>query len=203
MPSFGQIAGYNGSFVTMVAGGTRGGSSRKQIKETCCNCCRAERLTFLFTVIECRNAGNRPNYQENFDDDFFSILSHLSSNYMDTFIDIVFPKNGSVQDLSRILVNLKYHPIGASWLMNRKEGEYRIKPITITVFDKWADSHPQFPYSLQLANQTLVVTVMLPPHDRTAGIIAQHISRTVDRMCPLNDAIFWSGTGCINPFSIF
>jgi hypothetical protein len=86
--------------------------------------------------------------------------------------------------------------------MNGKGGEYRIKPITITV-DKWADSHPQFPYNLQLANQTLVVTVMLPPHDGAAGIIAQHITRTVDRMCPRNDAIFWSRTGCINPFSIF
>ena len=33
MPSSGQIACYNGSFVTMVAGGTRVGRSRKQIKE--------------------------------------------------------------------------------------------------------------------------------------------------------------------------
>jgi len=70
--------------------------------------------------------------------------------------------------------------------MNRMEGEYRIKPLTVTVFDKWADSHPQFPYSLQLANQTLIVTVMLPPHNRAVGIIAQHLSRTVVTMCPLN-----------------
>jgi hypothetical protein len=70
--------------------------------------------------------------------------------------------------------------------MNGKEGEYWIKPISIT----GADSHPQFPYTLQPANQTLVVTVMLAPHDGAARIIAQHITRTVDRMCPRNNAIF-------------
>ena len=34
MPSSRQIAGYNRSFVTMVASGTGGGTDGKQIKET-------------------------------------------------------------------------------------------------------------------------------------------------------------------------
>ena len=118
---------------------------------------------------------------------------------MDGFFDISFPKNGSIQDLSRIIAGLKYCLFDNVCLMNRNEGEYRISPVTVAAFDKWANSHPQFPYGLQFANQCIVVTIMLPPHDGAAGIIAHQISRTVDRMCPMNDANFWSRTGCIPP----
>lgn len=83
--------------------------------------------------------------------------------------------------------------------MNRTEGEYRIGPVSLKVFDNWAETHPQFPHAIQYSDNTLVINIMLPPHDGAAGIIIQHISRVVDRMCPQNDAEIWCRTGCINP----
>lgn len=74
--------------------------------------------------------------------------------------------------------------------MNRKEGEYRIQPVSVAVFDGWSKTHPQFSHGLQFSYQCVVVTVMLSTHGVASGIIAQYISRTVDRMCPLNDAAF-------------
>ena len=129
--------------------------------------------------------------------------SDLLQTLMDLFVNIAFPRNGSVQELSRVINNIKYSLIGAPRLMNRKEGEYKNQPVSVTVFDGWSNTHPQFPHGLQFSQQCVVVTVMLPPHGGAAGIISQHISRTVDRMCPLNDAAFWCRTGCINPLLNF
>ena len=118
---------------------------------------------------------------------------------MDSFFNISFPKTGSIQDLSRIIAELKYCLFDDVCLMNRNEGEYQISPVTVTAFDKWANSHPQFPYGLQFANQYIVMTIIFPLYDRAAGIITHQISRTVDKMCPMNDTNFWLGTGCIPP----
>src|SRR5436305_275893 len=41
---------------------------------------------------------------------------------------------------------------------------------------------------------------MLPPHDRAAGIISQHIVLTTSMMCPQRDARVWVGTGRSFPF---
>jgi len=102
---------------------------------------------------------------------------------MDNYSDILFPRHGSTHELSRIITGLKH------------EGEYRIQPVPVAVFDRWCQLHPQFPYAVQFSNQHLIISIMLPPHDRAAGIISNQITRTVDRMCPLNDALFVSGTG--------
>ena len=120
---------------------------------------------------------------------------------MDTFVDITFHPAGSENDLSRVIASLKYCLFDNVCLTNRKIGEYRITPVLVTVFDQWADSHPQFPHAFQYSDNTVVITIMLPPHDGAAGIIAHHISRTVDRMCTLNDASHWSRTGRIPPAS--
>ena len=82
--------------------------------------------------------------------------------------------------------------------MDRKPAEYRFYPVPVQVFDSWAQTSPQFPFPVQFYNKTLVVNIMLPPHDRTAGIIEHHIATVVDRMCPLMDAEICTGTGCIN-----
>jgi len=118
---------------------------------------------------------------------------------MDNYSDILFPRHGSTHELSRIIAGLRYCLFHNVCLMNRHEGEYRIQPVPVAVFDRWCQSHPQFPYAVQFSNQHLVISIMLPPLDRAAGIISNQISRTVDRMCPLNDALFVSGTGCIHP----
>jgi hypothetical protein len=118
---------------------------------------------------------------------------------MDVFIDVKFSLGGSVQELSRILNGFKYGLVDISLVMNRDAGEYRIGPVSLKVFDTWAARHPQFPYGIQYDNNLVVVTIVLPPHDRSAAIIVQHITRLVDRMCTGNDANFWSGTGCMYP----
>ena len=116
------------------------------------------------------------------------------------FYDTSFPRFGSTHELSKIIATLGYCLFDNVCLMNRREGEYDIYPVPVAVFDQWCQSHPlQFPHAIQYANQHLVIGLMLPPHDRAAGIISHQISRIVDRMCPLNDAIFVSGTGCIHP----
>ena len=118
---------------------------------------------------------------------------------MDVSKDVKFSPGGSVQELSRLLNSFKYGLVGISLLMNRDAGEYRIQPVSLKVFDTWAACHPQFPHGIQYDNKLVVVTIMLPPHDRSAAIIVQHITRVVDRMCTGNDANFWSGTGCMFP----
>jgi hypothetical protein len=118
---------------------------------------------------------------------------------MNKFVDIVFPGNGSVKDLSRVLSNLRYSLTHILWLTNSDAGEYRLTPVSLTVFDAWAKSHPQYPHSIQFENHTIVVTVMLPPHDGAAGIIAQHIVLNVHIMCQPRDAKIWSRTGRISP----
>ena len=50
-------------------------------------------------------------------------------------------------------------------------------------FDARAESNPQYLHSLQFENETVVVTVRLPPHDGVAGTIAQHIMLNVHGMC--------------------
>jgi hypothetical protein len=114
---------------------------------------------------------------------------------MNKFVDIVFPGNGSVKDLSRLLSNLRYSLTHILWLTNSEAGEYRLTPVPLTVFDAWSKSHPQYPHSIQFENRTIVVTVMLPPHDGAAGIIAQHIVMNVHAMCQPRDAKIWSRTG--------
>ena len=119
----------------------------------------------------------------------------LSSQLMNKFVDIVFPGNGSVKDLSRLLSKLRYSLTHILWLTNSEAGEYRLRPVPLTVFDAWSKSHSEYPHSLQFENQAAVVTVMLPPHGRSARIIAQHIILNVHAMCQPKDARVWSGTG--------
>jgi hypothetical protein len=128
-----------------------------------------------------------------------SLGTRLSSRYMGNYSDILFPRHGSTHELSRIITGLRYCLFDNVCLMNRHQGEYRIQPVPVAVFDRWCQLHPQFPYAVQFSNQCLVISIMLPSHDRAAGIISNEIMRTVDRMCPLNDALFVSGTGCIHP----
>jgi len=76
-------------------------------------------------------------------------------------------------------------------------GEYRISPLPLETFDNWAKSHPEFPHPLQYSQQELVISIILPPHDRTAGVIVRHILKAVDKMCPQDDARVEFGTGRI------
>jgi hypothetical protein len=59
----------------------------------------------------------------------------LSSHLMNNFIDIVFPRNGSVKDLSRLLSKLRYSLTHILWLTNSEAGEYRLAPVPLIVFD--------------------------------------------------------------------
>src|SRR5271163_4679065 len=111
---------------------------------------------------------------------------------MNKFVDIVFPEDGSVKDLSRLLGKLRYSLAHILWLTNSEAGEYRLTPVPLTVFDAWSESYSDYPHSLQFENQTVVVTVTLPPHDGAAGIIVQHIVLNVHGMCQLRDAKVWS-----------
>jgi hypothetical protein len=83
--------------------------------------------------------------------------------------------------------------------MYRQPGEYHIRPVPLEVFDTWAVSNPQFPHGVQYNESLVVVTIILPPHDRSAAIVVQYITRAVDRMCTGDDANFWSGSGCMYP----
>lgn len=118
---------------------------------------------------------------------------------MDNYQDITFPNGGNERQLASILGRIRFCLIIPPWLMSRTEGEYRIAPVDLKTFDTWANKHSQFPHAIQYSRNTLVINVMLPPHDGAAGIIGQHISRVVDRMCPQNDADVWCHTGRINP----
>jgi hypothetical protein len=82
--------------------------------------------------------------------------------------------------------------------MDGKPAEHRFYPVPVQVLYSWAQASPQFPFPVQFHNKRVVVNIMLPPHDRTSGIIEHHIAIVVDRMCPLMDADIRTGTGCIN-----
>ena len=64
--------------------------------------------------------------------------------------------------------------------MNRGPGEYRISPVDAKTFLEWADNHKDYPYPLQYSQDTVVVNIMYPLHDRAANIIIQQILRRLD-----------------------
>ena len=64
--------------------------------------------------------------------------------------------------------------------MDRNEGEYRISPIDVDTFDKWAEKHPDYPHRIQFAHDTVIIVVMYPPHDGSSTAIMQQIKFEVD-----------------------
>jgi hypothetical protein len=99
----------------------------------------------------------------------------LRHNY---YVDINFPENGTVKDLSTLLSKSKYGLTQNPRLTNSKLGEYRISPVSLVVFDSWAESRLQYPHGLEYKDNALVIAIILPPHDGVAGIIAQHLFST-------------------------
>lgn len=76
----------------------------------------------------------------------------------------IFPTM-AMSDSWRVLSigTLRYCLIVAPSLMNRKEAEDRICPVALNIFDKWTETHPQFPHAIQCSNNTLVINIMLSP----------------------------------------
>ena len=118
---------------------------------------------------------------------------------MPKFQDIVCPQSDDLTHLSRVLGTLKYsHDITAR-LTGRQEGEYCIAPVDLAIFDEWCRRHKDYPHSLQYSDKQLVICIMYPDHDRSAGIIITYIKEEANDMCGGGRAVrdmLSSGTGC-------
>jgi hypothetical protein len=58
-----------------------------------------------------------------------------------SYRDYPSPRKNDYQHLSRVLGTVKYTSTIDALLMDRNEGEYRISPIDVNTFDKWAEEH--------------------------------------------------------------
>jgi len=118
---------------------------------------------------------------------------------MPKFQEIVCPQSHDLTQLSRVLGTLKYsHDITAR-LTCRREGEYYIAPVELDILDAWCKEHEDYRHSLQYADKELVVCIMYPHLDRSAGIIITYIKEEVNDMCGGGRAVrdmLSSGTGC-------
>ena len=65
-------------------------------------------------------------------------------------------------------------------------------------FDSWAESNSDFSYPIQYYNQTLIISIVLPPNDQAGGIIMHSISREVHKVCYPTEPEVYPHTGCMS-----
>jgi hypothetical protein len=114
-------------------------------------------------------------------------------------MDITFPPNGTAFQLSLFVSKLKSSTFVFSFLICRSPGTVKITNVPVAVFDAWSQTHQDTPIKAQFFGTTLVVSLPSKFHAGTASVIAGHIAKTVESMCPAGDAVINVHTGCTSP----
>ena len=118
------------------------------------------------------------------------------------YVDYVSPRPSDYRNLARRLKSLKYTKSRSLCLIYRVPGEYCIAPINLETFDEFIHKNCDFSVKLQYSRDTVVATIMYPPHDGAANAIALEICRSVDQVLGSRSRV-QARTGRITPVLVY
>jgi hypothetical protein len=91
------------------------------------------------------------------------------------YATILLQKSNDSTALGRAIGRISYDPTLFVLFMNSSPGEYSISPVDPAAFSSWSERHKDSHYKVQYANNTVVLSIMYPIHDKSAAILMDYI----------------------------